>query len=148
MSVAENEADELTELKKALARSVDLVQQLQLLAGYVLAKPSALRANELAQQVVEAFLQAQPAAQLELICEPDLPMLQGDAKLLRQALSELLSNALESGPVAQTIRLRVAQLHDPSQVAGVVVQGEVVRLGQEGQDDVDGATDEHGGDDG
>lgn len=118
-----NGEDEVAlELRHALSRSNDLVRQLQLLAGYALPRSSLVRPGELAQQVVEAFAIAQPGAGLELHCEPDLPTIQGDAKLLRQALCELLDNAVESGPIGQRIRLRVALCENPAKVPGVQVQ--------------------------
>jgi PAS domain S-box-containing protein len=116
------DADTLRELRTALDRSNDLVRQLQLLAGYALPQPSMLRPAELAQQVVDAFAVTNPAATIELHCQPELPSLVGDGKLLRQALSELLSNALESGPLNTTgIRLNVSCISDLAGIAAVAV---------------------------
>lgn len=122
MDATQSNSDELTELKKALERSVDLVQQLQLLAGYALTEPRQIRPAELAQQVVEAFQVVHPRARLELDIGKDLPGFAGDGKLLRQALSELLDNALNAGPDERPMRFSVALTTEAAGVPGQLLR--------------------------
>lgn len=122
MEVSPANADELVELRKALARSADLVQQLQLLAGYALTEPRPVRVAELVQQVVEAFQAVHPRVRLETEVERELPAFSGDPKLLRQALSELLDNALHAGPDGRPIRLSASLAQDGSGIPGQLLR--------------------------
>ncbi|MFL5348919.1 MAG: ATP-binding protein [Hyalangium sp.] len=105
--------EEVTRLEDLVRDLLDVVRPFELRL-----KP--LHLGELARYSVESVHAVSVAteAQVELVEEPELPLMQGDETLLQLALSNLLRYALRSSPVGGKVRMALTR--GPSGLAVVV----------------------------
>jgi signal transduction histidine kinase len=97
MQVIEEESDRLAELID------NLLDASRLQAGQMALDKEEVDLERLATRLVEEFRTQTTLHALQLDFAPDFPLIQADAKRLRQVLSNLISNAIKYSPQEGTI---------------------------------------------
>ncbi len=97
--------EEVTRLEDIVRDLLDVVRPFEL-------RPKSLHPGELASHSVESVHAVTVATQarIELVEEPELPLIRGDETLLQLALSNLLRYALRSSPAGGKVRMELARV--------------------------------------